>query len=220
MLAGEAFESFSSLVTQAGELIDDPSGFVNEKWMIVTELSAALQDDPDAFLLEFGGAAVNGLLRLELLEEPRTASDIATWAGAIACDVAVALLTGGGGLFARFGARYAGGFAEFIEDLSIFNRRDRNNDGDGPGLPNPCAAASFPTGTQVLMANGNHRNIEHVRPGDLVVAYDTESDRWSSREVTHQWSYLDTDQIATVTLADGSEAVSYTHLTLPTNREV
>ena len=61
------------------------------------------------------------------------------------------------------------------------------------------------------MANGHHKHIDQITPGDMVLAYNTDTQQWSNREVINQWSYLDTDQMATLTLTDGSQVSATDH---------
>ena len=110
---------------------------------------------------------------------------------------------------------------DFLDSIRLFTRRDRNNNdnddnnnddrNDNEDGINVCSTSSFLTGTQVLLSDGTHRNIEDIRPGNTVVAYNTETEQWSDREVLHQWSYLDTDQIADITLTDGSQVSATDH---------
>ena len=67
---------------------------------------------------------------------------------------------------------------------------------------------SFPTGTEVLMADGTHVAIEDIDAGDRVVAFDTETSTWTTRTVNNQWGHLDEGTLTAVTLADGSSVTS------------
>ena len=222
-VAQDAIGGVVGLIEQGGQLLSDPSGFLEEKWTVVTELQTAIEEDPEAFFLEFGESVIADALYLDLYEQGEDdPQKYVEWAAAIACDLAVSVLTGGGAFFAKLTARYAGGLDEFVDIIQTFNRRDRNNDNDRTdndgsdndpnNNPNVCrATSSFLTGTQVLLSDGTHRNIEDIRPGNTVVAYNTETEQWSDREVTDQWSYLDTDQIADITLTDGSQVSATDH---------
>ncbi len=70
-----------------------------------------------------------------------------------------------------------------MADLQKRFGRDRdNNDGNGSdnpdGTPNPCRTNnSFPTGTPVLMADGTHKPINQIEPGEQVRAYNTDTRR-------------------------------------------
>lgn len=98
---------------------------------------------------------------------------------------------------------------------------DGNNDGGGNGDGNDddgnddddgnnggCSIASFPAGTPVLMADGGYVDIEQIRPGDVVLSYNFESDVWEPRDVLNQWSLVDHEPAATLTLPDASQAIA------------
>lgn len=88
--------------------------------------------------------------------------------------------------------------------------RDNNNDRDNDNV-STCGVNSFPTGTDVLMADGSYLAIDMIRPGDRVIAANTTTDVWSSRPVLDQWSHLDDGRMATATLTDGSTVTATDH---------
>ena len=228
-VATDAIDGVVSLVGQIGAFASDPQMFINDQWQVVQAATQAITDDPEGFALEFLGET----LQLELLDESP-----AEWAGRMVCTLAVALFTGGGSFLARFNTveRLLDNLGDFNRRDRNNNNNDNddnnngdddnvdddNNNGDDDDSPNSCdlanpspacaaCSSSFPTGTTVLMGDGSLKAINRIRPGDLVLAYNTETEQWSNREVTHQWSYLDTDQMATVVLDDGSSVSATDH---------
>ena len=61
------------------------------------------------------------------------------------------------------------------------------------------------------MGNGNLKPIEHIEPGDYVLAHDLDTDRWRPQLVLDQWSHLDDGHMATVTIADGTTVTATDH---------
>ncbi|MFD1149819.1 RHS repeat-associated core domain-containing protein [Saccharothrix hoggarensis] len=63
--------------------------------------------------------------------------------------------------------------------------------------PEKCETHSFPAGTLVLLADGTRKRIEHVKPGDTVLAADPAKGEGERRQVTrsirtdHDKSYVD-----------------------------
>lgn len=74
-----------------------------------------------------------------------------------------------------------------------------------------CALNSFPTGTQVRMADGTLRPIEMIEPGDSVLTANPETGEWSNQRVLDQWSHLDDGDMTTATFDDGSEITATDH---------
>ncbi|MBW3576098.1 MAG: hypothetical protein KY450_14915, partial [Actinobacteria bacterium] len=101
----------------------------------------------------------------------------------------------------------------FLDSLRDFERRhdsDTNgNDTDTDGAG--ACRSSFPTATLVLAADGTAVPIEAIEAGDTVAAFDPATGSWAPRAVTAQWSYLDTDEMATLALADGSTVAATDH---------
>ena len=62
--------------------------------------------------------------------------------------------------------------------------------------------------------------VEHLRPGDRVLELGCATGRMTSRMVAAGVDVLGVDRSATYVARAERRAVSYTHLTLPTNREV
>ncbi|WP_123814727.1 polymorphic toxin-type HINT domain-containing protein [Myceligenerans xiligouense] len=52
-------------------------------------------------------------------------------------------------------------------------------------------ACSFAGATLILMADGSHKPIEDIEPGDEVIATDPETGEQGAREVTHVWVHQD-----------------------------
>ncbi len=91
---------------------------------------------------------------------------------------------------------------------------DSGSDNDGRDRhPITCRTGgnSFPTGTEVLMADGSHRPINLIEPGDRVMAADVATGVWSARTVVDQRSHLDRGSMATATLADDSQMTATDH---------
>ncbi len=140
--------------------------------------------------------------------------------GKLACELAVGILTGGisaaSGRLAKQLADLPGLMRKIDDWLTRRNNGGDGNDGgeevDTDAGPGTCAApSSFPTGTEVLLADGARRPIELVRPGDMVFAFDPDDGSWAPRTVLNQWSYLDTDEMATLNLTDGSTVTATDH---------
>ena len=195
---GQAFTSIVDLGRQLGELAADPARFMDEKFALAQELYRAIDANAGAFAREF----LNDEFQLGMIE-----TDRGRWVGMIGCEVAVAVLTGGAGsvrvakLLSRDG---------FLDSLRDFERRHDSDDGtpnDGPG----ACRSSFPSATLVLAGDGNAVPIEAIEAGDTVAAFDPATGTWAPRAVTAQWSYLDTDEMATLALADGSTVSATDH---------
>ena len=154
---GDTFGSIKDVATQFGQLVTNGPAFIRDKLDVAKSLHDGIRADPGGFSTEFLGDAVE----LDLLE-----SNPAQWAGKVGCELAVAILTGG--------AAASGRFANLLGDASRFANRVRDwirrRDSDRNGAD--CPASSFPTGTQVQLADGSRRPIEAVRPGDTVWAFD------------------------------------------------
>jgi hypothetical protein len=86
-------------------------------------------------------------------------------------------------------------------------------DGNSTTLPpgTPAICNSFPTGTQVRMADGGYSTIEDIRPGDQVLSYDFAEQAWIDATVTNQWSAPDVGVMTTATLDDGSTITATDH---------
>jgi hypothetical protein len=61
------------------------------------------------------------------------------------------------------------------------------------------------------MADGSTTPIEHIEPGDLVLAGNPHTGQWANREVLDQWSHLDHGEMVTVTLEDGTSISATDH---------
>jgi hypothetical protein len=169
---------------------DSILGYLADQWEAIQEIIAAFIADPAAFFEQF----LKDLLRADEFTE----GNRDRWAGMILCDIALGVVLAGiGGAAAGTFARL---FARLPEIRAFKNDPDRNPDSV---IGKPCN--SFPTGTLVLMADGSRLPIDQIQPGDRVLAADEETGVWSSREVLDQWSHLDDGELATVSLADGSQ---------------
>ncbi len=191
------------IATQAGKFLIDPVGWIEEKVQ-------TLRDTLDEVMADLGGAAldlVKGALEWDLL-----VSDPVKWIGKVGCGLLIEVLSGS----------IATKFTKWLDDLITKKRNDRNNDNDpnndvpedvDPDTTHPSCRInnSFPTGTQVLMANGSHKPINLIAPGDMVRAFNTDTGLWSDRLVLDQWSHLDTDEMATLTLVDGGQVSATDH---------
>ncbi|MEP1122621.1 MAG: Hint domain-containing protein [Ilumatobacter sp.] len=204
-LAEGCFENvtdFVGAITNLGQealaALENPIQYFKDKIAQFNALIEAIRLDPVAFAQEFLGDT----FEVDLLRE-----DPAKWIGKVGCQVALAVLTGGGQLAAKL-------LKSTDDILAWINRQKRDgddNDNDNDNDVSTCGVNSFPTGTSVLMADGTRRPIESVRPGDLVSAANTATGQWSPRRVLDQWSYLDDGRMATVTLSDGSSVTATDH---------
>ena len=204
------FTGIISLGGEAWEAATNTDEWLQGKIELFESLMAAIEEDPEAFVVEF---------LLEFVEAGLLDEDPAKWVGKIGCQVAVAVLSGGGPLGSHL-ANKADDILDWV-DTRRDGRSDGNDNGDadvdadsdrdGDGINCGIGGNSFPTGTDVLMANGSHRAIDQIRPGDYVLAADTTTGAWTPREVLDQWSHLDDGYMATVTLTDGSSVTATDH---------
>lgn len=195
---GESLGSIKSVFAQFGQVLTDLDGFVREKFDVARALYRAVSTDAAGFGTEVLGQAV---------EWDLFKAYPAMWAGKIGCSIAIGILTDGALSSQRFKDLF-GDFNTLRDKINDWMRR-RDDSGDLPG--GGCRLSSFPTGTEVALADGTRRPIEAVRPGDIVLAYDAAGDTWAPRPVLRQWSYLDTDEMATVRLTDGSTVTATDH---------
>ena len=187
---GEVVGSVRDVFAQFGQLLTDTSGFIRDKLGLAQVLYDAIRLDPATFAREFA---------LDTIDADLLQRSPARWAGQIGCEMAVGILTAGAGA-TRLRRIFAdAGFADRVREWM------RRRDGDA------CRLSSFPTGTGVLLADRSTRPIEDVRPGDLVWAFDPAAGTWGARSVLAQWSYLDTDEMATVRLVDGASVSATDH---------
>ncbi len=214
--AAFGIEVLSGLWQAAKEVasaLGNPVSYVTEKLQEFQDLYAAIQEDPRAFAEEFLGE----LAELQLLED-----EPAQWIGKMGCELAAAVITAG----AAGGSGRVAKLLDKMDDIRdwVTNRRrhrgdrdggnDSGSDNDGRDRdPITCRTGgnSFPTGTEVLMADGSHLPIDLIEPGDRVMAADVATGVWSARTVVDQWSHLDRGSMATATLADGSQITATDH---------
>ncbi len=219
----DVFIALKDMISKVRALHDDPVGFIKQQIEVIRQMKEALWEDPQAFILELAGGAI---------EYDLYQSNPEQWIGKFGCQLAVALFTGGGSLFAKFGsaARLVEKITDFLasrgrtgrldaDALPDGPRRDRDgreddNPEEGENLeppPNCRIGNSFPTGTQVRTADGSLVPIQLIRPGDRVLAADPETGEWSSQLVLDRWSHLDDGQMVTAVLADGSRVTATDH---------
>ncbi|GAA3788834.1 RICIN domain-containing protein [Streptomyces coacervatus] len=72
-----------------------------------------------------------------------------------------------------------------------------------------CRTNSFPSATEVLMADGSHRPISQVGVGDRVEAMDPATGRLRAQQVTDTFKH-DTQRLVDITVADGGKLASTT----------
>ena len=168
-------------------------------------LFAAIQYSPTLFLNE----VLRGVLKVDDYNAAQTEAQRRELLGQIKCELALSLV--GGRALQLLTPTAVGTLAVAASrgDYNRFNNRDGDNGNSGNNTNVPCN--SFPTGTPVLMADGTYRAIDQIRSGDLVLAADETTGVWSERVVLDQWSHQDNGQMATVTLADGSQVTATDH---------
>ncbi|WP_435866949.1 ricin-type beta-trefoil lectin domain protein [Streptomyces xanthochromogenes] len=66
-----------------------------------------------------------------------------------------------------------------------------------------CRVNSFPGRTQVVMADGSHREVSTIKSGELVLASDPETGERRAEPVTSTFRH-DTERLVTLTFTDGS----------------
>lgn len=185
--------SLGDIVSLLVGAVTDPVGTVKEGIAGVKALIEMAEDDPAAF----GSTVMLGMLGIDKAEwdaapDNGTRIDLAIEG---ICGVAFEMLLGGA--------------AKRIFNLLPIGKRPGRGEVEGPAV---CRiASSFPTGTPVRMGSGELVPIEQVQPGDFVLAADPETGQWSNQLVLDQWAYLDTDQMTTATLADGSAITATDH---------
>lgn len=178
---GDTIEALKSLVT-------DPVGTVQDGVQGLIELVELARTDPAAVIqtLAEGWAGITWEEFQSLSQAEQIAEVIS-----IICAKAFEWITG----------------KAFESILNAVKKRRNNNEGENePG--GSCPIASFPTGTPVLMADGSYLSINQIRPGDAVLSYNFETKGWEPREVLDQWSYVDRDAAATMTLADHTQVTA------------
>jgi hypothetical protein len=209
----DAVAGLWNTVKTIGDALDDPVGFVQEKLGELQAIMAAIEENPREFAEQFLG----DLAELDLLR-----TQPAKWVGKIGCELALTIFTAGAAGSARM-ARLTDKIDDITDWVNNKRRRDRNNDNNDPdGNSDPdssncslvtgiCECNSFPAGTRVRLASGDHLPIESISPGQLVATYDTGTARWGAAPVLAQWSAIDRGWMATVVLADGSRVTATDH---------
>jgi DNase/tRNase domain of colicin-like bacteriocin/Pretoxin HINT domain len=187
----------------------NPAAWLKDKLALIERLGAQIAKDPVAFAEKF----LAGVIDVNLLKEnpPR-------WLGKMLCEVALVVLTdgaiGGEVLAEELGVEGAEVAAEEAGEVGAAEggaAEDGAAEGGATADDLPPCQNSFPTGTQVLMADGSHEAIDRIRPGDMVLAADETTGDWSPRVVENQWSNIDDGVMATATLADGSQITATDH---------
>lgn len=194
---GGVVRSITQIVELLVGAVTDPVGTVKDGIAGIQALFQMAQDDLGAF----GTTVALGMIGVEQADWDNAADDDARRNLVISgiCGVAFEALLGGVG--------------KRIFNLLPIGRRPRGTpdpEVEAPRRPRPCRS-SFPTGTPVRMGTGELVAIEDVRPGDLVRAADPLTGVWSNQVVLAQWSYLDTDQMTTAELEDGSNIIATDH---------
>jgi len=199
----DKFDEVIGIATTAWDAVRDPVGWIEEQ---VETLTTALDEIKE----DLGGAALQ--LLKDALEWDLLESDPVAWIGKVGCGILIEVLSGS----------IATKFTKWLDDLIADHRTKRNSDSDTTNdvdddtdidttHPSCRVNNSFPTGTQVLMADGSRKAINLISVGDMVMAYNTDAAVWSPRMVLDQWSHLDTGEMATLTLIDGSEVSATDH---------
>jgi hypothetical protein len=96
--------------------------YLRQKWQDIQEIAIAFAEDPDGFLL---------FILADTVRADEYGADKAAWAGALTCDLLLALLTGGG-------AAATGRFARLLSERGLADVRAWR---DGR-LPNVCGSRS------------------------------------------------------------------------------
>ncbi len=168
------------------------------------KILAGIKDGIEKFINDPQGTSISALKAIfhyDLIEQGKYAE----WLGTVACEVlfgiALTFVSGPGAIAAKILA-----VSKNVKTVAqAFVKKNGDKDDNDGGCN------SFPTGTLVLMADGSHKPIDRIRPGDEARAYNTDTGRWSDRTVLDQWSHVDTDEMATVSLTDGSDVEATDH---------
>ena len=174
--------------------------YLAAQWDNIAEIAQIFLEDPAAFTQQF-------LLDIVRAEEFR-ADNYARWAGMVTCDIVLILVTAGAGGAA---VSTAGRLLSRMPEVRRFRDNANNDASSNPNQNGNLPCNSFPTGTQVRMADGSLQPIEHVEPGDFVLAADPVTGEWSSQLVLDQWSHLDDGHLATAFFTDGSQITATDH---------
>jgi len=224
----EALGGILEILTTIKDAVINPEEFFEEK---LGEVEALFKAATDNF-----GLFVSTVLHDVAETDYRDEHGAEQWAGKMACQYALEILSGQAqaGVLIRldkfFDAIPGNNRPNHDNDGDASNsdsENDNNNDTDSDGDddahadddanedddndPVVCQVSSFPTGTPVRMASGTLLAIEHIQPGDHVLAADPTTGQWSPQLVLNQWSYIDTDQMTTARLDDGSQIEATDH---------
>ena len=215
----DAVNAVKDALVKLKDFASDPVAFVQSQFEVLTQLVAAVQADAPGFATQ----VLEGVFEVELLR-----TNEVQWAGKVGCQVALALLTGGGALASKLGgaSKLLAKINDFLSSRGLRNlddvgvrprdrdrdrgdddRRDDEDD-DGPVVCLTGGGNSFPTGTLVLLGSGAYRPIEMIDPGERVVTYDTDAGLWREQPVLAQWSAVHDGALATVALAAGGSDVA------------
>lgn len=77
---------------------------------------------------------------------------------------------------------------------------EKKNSGGGGSSGGGC----FVAGTRITMANGSIQYIENIKIGDMVMAYNDETQEFEPREVTKSYIHHDTPAVINVYFEDGT----------------
>ena len=154
-------------------------------------------------LTDMGQGAAEELLKLDEIKDDDgnwdfSGTNVVRWISALSCSLMFQAFTGGAAAKLANMARKA---RTWLGEKS--GKPGGINDSDVDGKR--CAlSSSFPAGTDVLLGDGEYRSIELIEPGDLVMAYDLETETWGPQEVLDQWSHPDDGPLSTITVSDGT----------------
>jgi len=176
-------DNAQALAQEFQSLVGDPVQHIKNKIADVQQLIDLAKTDFTAFL------ALIAKTTLQLPEDPASIRDWTpaqqvSWAAGLFCTLVVDYLTGR------------------IATNLIPTARPNGNNNNQPNIT--CRHSSFPGDTLVAMADGSHRRIDAIEPGDRVLSHNFDTSVWEPKQVLDQWSHPDRGPPATVTLADGS----------------
>ncbi len=172
---GEVIGSVRQVVSQMKELVDDPQRFVEEKVQLVLKMVSARRTP--------GASPPRSWARCSTSScSTRTrrcggASWPVSWPWASSPAVSPAA----SGRLAKQLADLPGLMKKIDDWLTRRNNGgdDDGGEGDDTDAGDACPTSSFPTGTEVLLADGTRRPIDQVHPGDMVFAFDPKNGSWA-----------------------------------------
>lgn len=222
----EALKNIGELIKTIVRAVTDFKKFVEESWALIKGVGEAFLKDPVEFAKEF----LAGVVDLELLKENpakwagkmscEVLATVLTGGTATGLSKALKKITPSSlkKFLDKLDGKKNGKDSDGGDSNEGADRNDAGNgDSDGGDRDDArdkddatdddgesCRISSFPTGTQVLMADGTQTSIELIRPGDYVISYNVDTGVWEPKLVLDQWSHRDRGPPATATLDDGS----------------